>query len=1000
MFQFVSKLIFLALGFFFFTQHVYANGQIEERIALARQLIEDNNLNEAELLLVEIERQDPERQDEVEEMRALIRTSRRGYNDQYAELIRLLNTGGDEERAVEIIRRLEALDSNPNAATAKLIFEAKRTVLFKQSERLFNQLMDEALVLLNRREYLQAMVLYLGGFTIHREIFDGESYGDLVKSSVLRSLNTVENNGQVFISPESAYADLRSRALALAAAEPPADGVGPWSEILLSFSQVQNLYWDSFKALSEIRQQSSLISEAAGLARGDPYLTFMNGLISGRDLSGRTEGFLGALSFYWSYHIESWTTALSQSIDTGLAAALTDLQNGRWAQASAGFTRAALRSRTAQTVLSQWNSWFFELSAGQIKLRPDMDALIVQTAAAYERLRISREIGIQGNRLAGLRSGLGAFIGRELTQESEILTAASLSRTSREEASGLLNRLQGDATRRTALNQAGVQFDTRQETPFIGEWQTQIAYMQNAEITFYDRRATLIFPPLETAAAQVEAQFSQARALFQGTIRTDESGLQTLVRFPREASIQLRQVSALSQTTRQAASAFLADFQRISTLVNNSGVIQGWITKAQNLLARLGAQDTLVANLLPQSDTLANEASAFLSRARQSLVSAQSANAQERFSQARETLSEAQSLWEASFLRQEDEPVRTDLERQRVALATAIYNGEREQVAREVRTLITQGSQAYLQSRFTQAEEILLRARDRWADTENEENIEVEQWLGLTRNALTFSSGRELARTDPLYFEIQPLLNFAVQDYERARILIEQNNQVEARSLLQRASARLQQVRIPFPLNQTAGVLDLRILKLSATPADFESAFATKVEQARTLAQRNPTQALADLQDLAEIQPNFPGLVAFIRTLRIEVGIDRPPPNPADLARSRQLTGLAAQIVNSNQFIRFPEARTRVEEALRLDPTNIEAQRLLDKIIATGPRTGASSVLTAQERASLNQASVFVNQGRFFEAKAILDRLLAVPKNRTNSEIKKLESAVNARIRT
>lgn len=970
-----------------------ARGQIEERVARARELIQQNNLNEAELLLVEIEREDPERQEEVEEMRALIRSARRGYNQLYAELIQNLREGRDEDQAVAIIRRLEALDTNPNPATARLIFEAKRTVLFKQSQRRFEQLMDQALALLERGAFLDALALYQGGFEIHREVFDDEPYDSVTKTSILRLLNQVENTVLLAVNPQGPFVNLRDRITT--ALQNPQLAEGPWLDIRRNLLDWLNLLGTAETSLTALRQQNELLSRAAGLARGDPYLVFMTALISGRDGLGRQEGVLGAFTRFFRSNLETAVAGLSRRAANDLDRGLRNLGTGEFSTAPQNFERAA---QAAGIAVGMNALWFPYLIPGDTP-RAESEDLLRSAFGARETARLIVETALPGAELARLRLDLEPLVQTPPQDLEQLTRAAVTSRAHATTAQRTLEKLRQDLSRATTIQGAGYPLSIEGIQAALAPWQAQVGFFRNAEVEFYSRRAGLVFPSLVSRVEALEALFQEGNRSLAGEKRQDELGLEYTSRSPRQALERFQQAQDGLERTSQDVLTFRNDSQAIVELVPEEPRIQAWVNQASALLARLNTLRSGLATILPQVRAQVTEAESLLIRARETLVAVESALSQQRFRDARAALDNARSLWEASFLIQDDRNQRATLERQRESLAAAILNGEREQVARDVRALIQQGSQAYLQSRFLQAEEILLRARDRWADTESEPNIEVEQWLGLTRNALTFSSGRELNKTDPLYFEIQPLLNFAVQDFELARQLWQQNRRSEAQDLLQRASLRLEQVRIPFPLNQTAGVLQLRILQLTASPQEFNAAFGNLFNRARSLAQTNPTQALADLQDLAAIQPDYPGLQQLIRQLRITVGLDPPPPDPANLARSRQLTAQADRIVAANQFGRFGEARALVEEALRLDPTNAEAQRLLDRILITGPRTGTAATLTPEERSSLDQAAQLFNQGRFFEARAIVDRLLSIPKNRTNPEILKLQTSINARLR-
>jgi len=164
------------------------SGQKEDPIATARSLIVEKRYNDALLILAEVIRTDPERIDEAESLIRKIRNIRGDYNEKYEELIKVLYDERDVEKALAIIRELESLDKDPNAAAQSAVAKAKDSALFVYNQNRFNDIMTRAQAELARKNYWGAVEIYLSGFDLGREGFDKAAYGNSIEGKVKSSL--------------------------------------------------------------------------------------------------------------------------------------------------------------------------------------------------------------------------------------------------------------------------------------------------------------------------------------------------------------------------------------------------------------------------------------------------------------------------------------------------------------------------------------------------------------------------------------------------------------------------------------------------------------------------------------------------------------------------------------------------------------------------------------------------------------------------------------------
>jgi tetratricopeptide (TPR) repeat protein len=203
-------------------------------------------------------------------------------------------------------------------------------------------------------------------------------------------------------------------------------------------------------------------------------------------------------------------------------------------------------------------------------------------------------------------------------------------------------------------------------------------------------------------------------------------------------------------------------------------------------------------------------------------------------------------------------------------------------------------------------------------------------------------------------------------------------------------------VRLMFPQNYDARMIELRIEQQIDLPA-FNASFRQRLNEAVAGTRPNvrSLQSFADLQDLAGINPQFSGIQAIIIQAEIDMGLRPPPLVPRDLARSNELTRSAQVNIGSMDATRYEVAQTQLEEAIRLNPNNTQAQSLLDQISLLISGTGRFILPNAVQE--LYDAAVqLYNQGNYLRANAIMERLLLNADNRKSTLLMELKRRIDA----
>ncbi|HPC72275.1 MAG TPA: hypothetical protein PLB48_10750, partial [Treponema sp.] len=206
----------------------------------------------------------------------------------------------------------------------------------------------------------------------------------------------------------------------------------------------------------------------------------------------------------------------------------------------------------------------------------------------------------------------------------------------------------------------------------------------------------------------------------------------------------------------------------------------------------------------------------------------------------------------------------------------------------------------------------------------------------------------------------------------------------------------IQQVRILFPLNQEAGLLELRIDQL-IDPAAFTANFKERLANAQAKLATQPQEGYAELQDLYTINPGYPGLKSIIEKAEIQLGLRLPPPDLKAIARSNELVAAAKRIIDANTRSQFPVALAQLNEALKLNPNNEQAISLKDRI-QTDVGGQATVVLSSAAEREYQRAVQELQNGNTIVALAIVEQLLQDPKNKNSTKLVELQKRIQSRL--
>jgi hypothetical protein len=484
-----------------------------------------------------------------------------------------------------------------------------------------------------------------------------------------------------------------------------------------------------------------------------------------------------------------------------------------------------------------------------------------------------------------------------------------------------------------------------------------------------------------------ESLFARVQTLYEGS----EDGFS----YPREALSETRVLLDALRSDRTLMQNAVSVLEPAVSLDSQVPYSLEEIARAIERLNVLEQNAVQLASLAEEKAVLAQRA---LNEAELRYVQAVQAADRQEFESARDNLQRARARFNESLALQESAVLRVDSDARLLALDERIASEENEFIVREVRDLKTRARAAYYEGDFDTAENLLTRAQARWHITNVEDDVEIRNLLALVGTAISMKMGRVIPITAPLYPEMSQILNIAHQHYSQGAALLTQGRRVEAESILNLAKQKLKELQLVYHFNQEANLLLLRIDRL-IDPRTFETQFTNRVASARTEYRSPETQqqAYADLLDLYEINPSYPGLRNLIVQVEIDIGIRPKPIDQAALNRSRSLTSQALSLLDRSgqNEVALRQALALVDEAIMLNPNNNDAIILKDRTLS---RLGGQTVtvLSGADESEYQRAVREISRGNAIEAKAIVEMLLQKDSNKRSFKVLELQKKVDS----
>ncbi|MDR0719569.1 MAG: hypothetical protein LBF78_08040 [Treponema sp.] len=994
------SLLLAVLVFFAAAVPLEARGTRDAVLQEADSLIENKRYDDAIQTLTEYIKINPDKFDDAQKRLQRIVKLREQYNTFADELLDVLvNDPDNNEKIVELTDRLTSIEPASNPSVRRFLNQIRALAAFNLNRKRLDNIMEQGRALLVQGDYGGALRMYASGLDIYRADFFDSGFGEEMEQAARTGIEVLERGVNEF-GPVAERLDSAVQRLSGlpqdAAPEQINESYGEFASVVAELTRI----FGSIVEVGNSFEENLIVLQSADENIGDQsFLAFAGRLIRGP--ADRGEGMIGALDRYWQDRAgrgERYVASLAERNFNAVKGAL----------AADSYGQLSLIDQTRDYLGILFNMddiWLgFYRAAGMPETTIfDKPVLVSKVPDVLRHESMDRSLAFMrilndiGERSEVLTSP--GFLALNNFRQGTMNAAAAVSeelvnRRNFNALAGEVSALEDGVSLDIALignDGASYLQDTLSLAKALNE------KLKNQEFAAIVRRYTISNEDLFGEVSARETEFAEANRMLQG-ISLESGGTVFIAHYPAEALAAFTGMSLKASVNlnsgRELLDAYAAESpdliasgvsaRNVAPLYSEAGRL---VSRLEDLRSRSGALSADARTRIARADALRLEGDRLIQESRAAL-------GRNNFDIARDRLDRATNRYNESLSIQESASLRSSWDTRLLELGADIVRIENEIVVRDVRALVTNARNNYYAGNLEQAEDQLVRAQNRWNTTNSTADPEVIYWLGLVRGALSLQSQRTIPPTAPLYAEMSQFLSDAKKNYEEGVRLSQNNQKQSALQSFDKARQKTREVRLMFPMNKEARLLDLRIEQQMDLPA-FNAAFQSRLNEAvaGTKPDRRSPESFADLQDLVEINPSYPRIRELLSQAEIDMGYRPPPPDPRDLAESTRLTREAQAILNLRDQEQYPFALTRLDRALELNPNNNDAMIAKDVVLTRMTGTGII-VLDYDSQREYDRAVQEYIQGNYLTANAIVQQLLQNPRNRNSTLILELQRRI------
>ena len=976
---------------------VYGGGGREQALIRADQLIQDREFEEAILILTDFSRNNPDRFDLAQERIRRIYRIRDEFNRTADELIEtLLNDPNNDEKLLELTKKLYSLEHEDSPLLANFIYRTRGLSEFNVNRNLLRRILERGAEALERGDSAAAIQIYAGGMSFMRDEFFASGYGETIEREVTAETERINAMLASFVQANSRMMSLSANlTLAINSGDMPriTQSISAFMPAINRFIELKN---DLYAASGVFERILDRLQMDDPNLRDRSHLAFLSVLINGRGGRQIQEGMLGAFDAAWRNSVNSSLTALSSYIGNANTSALAAFNAGEYAASAAALDRMESYYSLSWQFFDRHRLFFRGEQARTIALFGNnilqLDIRVfLELMALNEANNSLRQASFAAMRQNIDRSSLIRWQEGLITAASALASEQQTRNNIGNTRSEIENILSRSREIDSAVNSHAQIIHITNAVAAIEKFHAIIASEEQQSVLRY---YTIAHNNLQNSITLRLDEMERGKKLLEGESRVSEDGVVTILRYPTEALEVFAGMLGALTADLGSANTVMNQYRREPQAITANEQISNLNVNHQMTINELEGLRSQVTALAETARSRSTQAEARRQEGERLFRDGQTAFQRQDFDTARDRIQRSSDMINSSLEIQASAALRSLWDSRLINFGLSISGAENELIIAEVRGLVTNARVAYFAGNFQQAEENLVRARNRWRVTNPDENEEVVYWLGIVRAALSVRSGRVIPATAPLFAEMSQLLSQARRSYEEGVRLINTGQRTSGLAKFSEARQMTREVRLIFPVNQEAGILELRIEQFT-DPMAFNASFEQRIRNAIAGTRQRSLESFADLQNLAEINPGYPNIRAIITQAEIDMGFRPPPPNPANIARSNELTTSVNRILEGNIASLYAAALAQIDEAIALNPENTEAMRAKDRLLTRISIPG-SIVLSSEDEEIYQRALREFQSGNNLIARALVENLLANPRNRNITKLVELQRRIQA----
>jgi tetratricopeptide (TPR) repeat protein len=976
----------------------FGSGKGERELKQAQELLDGKQYSRAMALIVEIMKAYPDLREQADKLVARVMEVRKLFNEQYRELLHVLNVEQDVEKGLAIIKKLEDLDPNPDPAVKRSIAAAQRALLRTGEFQRFATVMEEAAVQMSGGKMADAIRTYLGGFAISRAEFDLAPYSSLHREQALATVRSLEEASQRAAASQNDTAALPA-ALEALVKQPVTESVREaFLGTLQPLAQAREREAQIRALAVRVREVNAAIDAANGdIEPDDLWLHFVELYALGRP-EMPPEGLAYAARQPWVSTVRTLSdTAVAasdaayQAIEKGFAAGvpLAPLRALAGEARNAGLLAIAMLDAEAPA----WKpTEGLALSNADAARAADLLTLAgrsrqhVADADAWEAFAVVEAAA--ADEIAALERSFTSVPSATVSDPNALLRGRTELAAIQESA----GRREIEWSGRTEDAAPGSVIAVR-AAAVADRFGSAAARALEADVGLAVRIAGLESAAFQTRYTEAQARQEKGRELAAGSA----GGQAPVGRRPDLAREEYARSLSDLESLLGNIEGWRARWTSEPAPVSGSAGIARLLADQVDLRGRVVALQTVISG----DDTVAATAIAMAAELRgqgDSAYSAAQTHEKERsYTEAQNEYETALTSYGSSLERQEHAATRSrynDLPR----LIAAVKQLLLRQTLADVEARVNRGIAEYKNTDFATAVATLEAAKAQWDASNPEPNDTLEYYLGLARSAQKLSGRREITRTDPIYEDVRGFMTQAELSYNEASRLKKSNPSSEeyARSI-QAAKASVEAITTAVPEYREARLMDLKIERLDAGETAFAALLRQRVADALAKAKdpratevtmRDTRLSLMDYQGIEGITTILSASVrsqiaAAIVDLEVRLGMRAAATDPRLVARSADLYRQANAMYrrNPNDQTLWDPVLLLLRQSLAANPDNPEARTLRNEVIAKRGGSTEDLLSPAEQEQYLAAINAFARND-LPRAEAIVDALLgAKPKN-------------------